>query len=70
MKKHAQNTLKWTTPRRWWQQGSLEVLNTQEKSGLKNRADQEPSAPGSPEKLVYKFIKGFQEPFFSVDVRT
>lgn len=28
--------------------------------------DGQQSAPDSPEKLVYKFIKGFQEPFFSV----
>lgn len=46
------------------------ILDTREKGGLKNRVGWEPSGPDSPEELVCKFIKGFQEPFCSVDVRT
>lgn len=65
-KNPAYKALKWSgDSRALWR-----VLNTQEKDGVKNRVDREPSAPGSPEKLVYKFIKGFQEPFLGVDVRT
>lgn len=66
MEKSCIKALKWSgDSRALWG-----VLNTQEKDGVKNRVDWEPSAPGSPEKLVYKFIKGFQEPFLGVDVRT